>query len=118
MKALITLLILTLIPLISTAAENRWTNECPGVSERYCPNVGKTGNNSFNNPPILRGKKLGKIKGVTWRPKGSTIAYVEGVSDAGIPEKKIKAQKDAIYYIIEDGTGKVFLRKCVDVVAK
>ena len=118
MKTLITLFILALTPLICTAAENRWTNECPDVSERYCPGVGKTGVNSFNNPPILRGKKLGKIKGVIWRPKGSTIAYVEGVSDAGIPEKKIKALKDAIYYIIEDGKGKVFLRKCVDVEVK
>lgn len=105
-------------PLISAAAENRWTNECPDVSERYCPNVGKTGINSFNNPPILRGKKLGKIKGVTWRPKGSAIAYVAGVPDAGISEKKIKTPKDALYYIIDDGTGKVFLRKCRDVDAK
>ena len=121
MKTLITLITLSTLAmtsLTSAAAENRWTNECPGASDRYCPNVGKTGLNSFNNPPILRGKKLGKIKGVTWRPKGSAIAYVAGVSNAGIPEKKITAPKDDLYYILGDGTGKEFLRKCRDVDAK
>lgn len=103
---------------MSQASSQEWPDECPDVSERYCPEVGKTAHNSFNNPPILRGKKLGKIIGVSWRKKGDPIKYVAGFPDAGIPPKAIKSEQDAFYFIVEKGRGEIFLRKCVDIDAK
>lgn len=118
MKFFIALALVTITPLSGLAAQNDWLNECPGVSEVYCPNVGKTAHNSFNNPPILRGIRLGAIVGVSFRTKGSAIAYVPGFPEAGIPERAIEATGDDHYYIIDDGRGKLFLRKCRDVDAK
>jgi len=118
MRFFIALTLVVITALSGHAAQQEWTDECPNVSEIYCPNVGKAAHNSFNNPPILRGIKLGAIVGVSFRPKGSAVAYVAGIPEAGIPERAITAIADDLYYIIDDGRGKLFLRKCRDVDAR
>ena len=57
----------------------------------------------------MRGIKLGKITGVTWRPKGSVIGVSPAIPSAGIPESVRKSPRDAYYYIIDDGSGKPFV---------
>jgi hypothetical protein len=55
------------------AAQPRWQNICPKDDVSYCKNVGKNAHNNSTNPPLLRGIKVGKIIGVSWRPKDSVI---------------------------------------------
>lgn len=96
-----------------------WRTVCPDPNVSYCSNVGKFAHNNFKNPPILRGVELGKIIGVTWRPKGSIIEYEEAIPSAGIPEDTYFSPKDAYYYIIDDGSGEdPFLRACDEIDAK
>ena len=100
------------------AAQPNWQNICPKDDVSYCKNVGKNAHNNFTNPPLLRGIKLGKIIGVSWRSKGSVIGISEAIPSAGIPESVRKSPRNAYYYIINDGSGKPFLRQCREIDAK
>ena len=111
------------------AAQPNWQNICPKNTVSYCKNIGKNAHNNSTNPPVLRGIKLGKIIGVSWRPKGSVIGISEAIPEAipevGIPEEIRTSPRDAYYYIIDDGMidakGKEkqpFLRQCREIDAK
>ncbi len=119
----ILLVIILSIPNYVKAEE--WQNICPDPNVIYCDNVGKDAYNNNINPPFLRGIKLGKIIGVTWRPKGSVVGISEAMPEAGIPKEVRKSPRDAYYYIIDDGMvdakGKKkppFLRQCREIDAK
>jgi hypothetical protein len=114
-KLLLTLLIIS-FPVFAVASE--WQSICPDPEVMYCKDVGKYAHNNATNPPILRGIKLGKIVGVSWRPKGSVIGVSEAIPAAGIPESVRTSPRDAYYYIIDDGGGKPFLRQCREIDAK
>jgi len=73
----------------------------------YCKNVGKNAYNGIANARGLRGIKLGKIVGVSWKTKGSFVSRSQGT-----------ASRDAYYYIIDDGLGKPFPRQCREIDAK
>jgi len=100
------------------AAQPNWQNICPKDNVSYCKNIGKNAHNNSTNPPVLRSIKLGKIIGVSWRPKGSVIGISEAIPSAGIPESVRKSPRNAYYYIIDDGSGKPFLRQCREIDAK
>ncbi len=102
----------------AVSAQPQWANICPDPQVQYCKNVGKIAQNNDTNPPFLRGIKLGKIVGVAWRPKGSLIGYSKAIPDAGIPASTRTSLRDAYYYIIDDGSGKPFLRQCREIDAK
>lgn len=99
------------------ATEVTYNNICSRVENIYCNNVGKTAYNGYGNAPALRGVKLGKIIGVTYKKKGAAISISEAIPEAGIPETVRTAPRDAFYYIIEDGWGS-FLRECREIDAK
>jgi len=109
-----------------TKVQMEWENICPNPDVPYCQNVGKDAyNNSKSLSTFLRGIKLGKITGVTWRPKGSIIGYAEAIPKAGIPERIRTSPRDAYYYIINDGMLdadgkklKPFIRQCREIDAK
>lgn len=106
-------------PLASLATQPNWTNICPKPDVAYCKGVGKkNAHNNSTNPPLLRGIKLGEITGVTWRPKGSMIGVSPAIPSAGIPESVRKSSRDAYYYIIDDGSGKAFVRQSREIDAK
>jgi hypothetical protein len=100
------------------AAQPNWQNICPKDNVSYCKNIGKNAHNNSTNLPVLRGIKLGKIIGVSWRPKGSVIGISEAIPSAGIPESVRKSSRNAYYYIINDGSGKLFLRQCREIETK
>ena len=102
----------------SNATSPNWTNICPKPDVSYCKGVNKNAHNNSTNPPLMRGIKLGKITGVTWRPKGSVIGISAAIPAAGIPESIRKSPRDAYYYIINDGSGKPFVRQCREIDAK
>lgn len=83
-----------------------WKTICPTREVYYCQDVEKYAYNNSTNPPLLRGIKLGKIIGVAWRPKGSLIGNSR------------LSPRNAYYYIIDDGSGKPFLRQCREIDAK
>ena len=118
MKRLITLMALLLLPLMFVAAEAKWNKSWPDTRVSYRKAIGKKAYNNSTNPPVLRGIKLGKIVGVSWRPKGSMIGVSEAIPAAGIPESIRKSPRDAYYYIIDDGSEKPFLRQCREIDAK
>lgn len=105
-------------PLASMATQPSWTNICPTPDLAYCKGVGKDAHNNSTNPPLLRGIKLGKIIGVTWRPKGSVIGVSPTITSAGITESVRKSPRDAYYYIIDDSSGKAFVRQSREIDAK
>ena len=105
-------------PIASMAVQPKWTNICPKPEVPYCKSVGKNAYNNSMNPPLLRGIKVGKIVGVTWRPKGSIIGVSPAIPAAGIPESVRKSPRNAYYYIIDDGSGKPFVRQCREIDAK
>jgi len=107
-----------MLPFASNATKANWTNICPKPEVSYCKNIGKKAHNNSTNPPLMRGIKLGKISGVTWRPKGSVIGISPAIPAAGIPESIRKSPRNAYYYIINDGTGKPFVRQCREIDAK
>lgn len=109
---------LLFFPLVSIAAQPNWTNICPKPDVSYCKGVSKIAHNNSTNPPLLRGIKLGKITGVTWRPKGSVIGISAAIPSAGIPESIRKSPRDAYYYIINDASNKPFVRQCREIDAK
>ncbi len=106
------------LPFVSNAIQPSWTNICPKPDVSYCKGIGKNATNNSTNPPLMRGIKLGKITGVTWRPKGSIIGISPAIPAAGIPESIRKSPRNAYYYIINDGTGKLFVRQCREIDAK
>lgn len=112
------LVVFLLSPVVVVAAQPKWENICPKDDVTYCKDVGKNAHNNSTNPPLLRGIKLGKIMGVCWRPKGSVISISEAIPSAGIPESVRTSPRDAYYYIIDDGSGKPFLRQCSEIDAK
>ena len=118
MKQMLAVLLLISIPLSAFAGQSNWTNICPKSDVPYCSGVGKHAYNNSSSPPLLRGVKLGKIIGVSWRPKGSVIAVSEAIPQAGIPEEVRTSPRDSYYYIIDDGGGRPFLRQCREIDAK
>ena len=118
MKKAILVVTIILLPMIAFAGQPNWQNICPDPDVSYCTNVGKTAANNSTNPPALRGIELGKITGVSWRPKGSVIGVSEAIPAAGIPESVRTSPRNAYYYIIDDGGGKPFLRQCREIDAK
>lgn len=118
MKCFISSLLLILFPAVLYAGQPNWQNICPKGDVPYCKSIGKDAHNNSTNPPMLRGIKLGKITGVSWRPKGSVIGISEAIPSAGIPESIRKSPRNAYYYIIDDGGGKPFLRQCREIDAK
>lgn len=117
-KKTIPILIIMLLPLVAFAGQTNWQNICPDSNVPYCKDIGKTAANNPTNPPALRGIELGKITGVSWRPKGSVIGVSEAIPAAGIPESVRTSPRNAYYYIIDDGGGKPFLRQCREIDAK
>lgn len=106
-------IILVIIIFASPVQADGWTSVCgdPDYSYcNYCDNVGKSALNNFTNPSALRGVKIGKIVGVAWRPKGSVI------SPSGASSVRV-SPRNAFYYIIDDGWGKL-LRQCREIDAK
>ena len=119
MKQIIVTILLVLLPFTALCVgQPKWTNICPDPGVPYCKDVGKDAYNNTTNPPLLRGIKVGKIVGVSWRPKGSVIGISEAIQKAGIPEEIRTSPRDAYYYIIDDGSGKPFLRQCREIDAK
>lgn len=118
MKKILLVFLIVLFPMIANATQVDWSNVCPDKDVLYCNDVGKEAFNNSTNPPLLRGIKLGKIIGVAWRPKGSVISVSEAIPSAGIPESVRTSPRDAYYYIIDDGSGKPFLRQCREIDAK
>lgn len=104
--------------LASFAAQPDWTNICPKPDVPYCDEVGKVAYNGAGMPQALRGIKLGEIVGVTWRPEGSIIGVSEAIPSAGIPQEIRTSQRSAYYYIIDDGSGRPFVRQCREIDAK
>ena len=82
--AMVSMFVILLAHTVSAAQQN-WQSICPRDDVPYCKDVGKTAHNNSTNPPLLRGVKLGKIVGVSWRPKGSVIGVSEAIPSAGIP---------------------------------
>lgn len=107
-----------LLPLVSMATQPSWTDVCPKPDVSYCKSVGKNAHNNSTNPPLMRGIKLGKIIGVTWRPKGSIIGISAAIPSANIPESIRKSPRDAYYYIINDASNKPFVRQCREIDAR
>lgn len=95
-----------------------FNNVCPDPGLEHCKHVGKDAHNNAMNPPALRGIRLGKIVGVSWKKQGAAIGTSEAVPSAGIPEEARLSPRDAFYFIIDDGAGKPFLRQCVEIEAK
>ena len=118
MKKIVLVLMTIIMPYIVLAAQPDWKNICPDPSVFYCKGVGKNAHNNSTNHPALRGIKLGKIIGVSWRPKGSVIGVSPAIPSAGIPESVRTSPRDAYYYIIDDSSGKPFLRQCREIDAK
>lgn len=118
MKFLVSILFVLLFPIVLYAVQPNWQTVCPDNDISYCKNIGKNAHNNSTNPPVLRGIKLGQIKGVSWRPKGSVIGISEAIPSAGIPESIRNSPRDAYYYIIDDGSGKPFLRQCREIDAQ
>ena len=106
------------LPITAFAAQPDWTNICPTPEVPYCKGVGKNAHNNSLKPPLLRGVRLGKILGVAWRPKGSVIGIAPAIPSAGIPQQIRTSPRNAYYYIIDDGSGRPFLRQCREVEAK
>ena len=81
-----------------------WENICEKQENVYCSDIDKAAYDSHN------GIKLGKIIGVTYRPKGSNI----GLSNPR------PSPRNAFYYIIDDGMPgmKPFIRQCREIDAK
>ena len=100
------------------ATQTNWQNICPKDDVPYCKNINKNAHNNSTSPPLLRNIKVGKITGVSWRPKGSVIGVSEAIPSAGIPESIRTSPRDAYYYIIDDGSGKPFVRQCREIDAK
>jgi hypothetical protein len=78
-----------------------WVNDCgkKKAATEYCQCVGKNISHSKNRQPV------GEITGVSWRPIGSLIEgkkAADAARAAGLPPRT--SQKDAFYYIIDDGT--------------
>jgi hypothetical protein len=96
--------------------QTRWQNVCPDESISYCQDVGKEAYDA-TGPPVLRNTKLGKVIGVSWRPKGSIIGISPAIPETGIPKEIRTAPRDAYYYIVDDGWGpeKAFLRECREI---
>ncbi len=105
-------------PFAGIAVQPDWTNGCPKPDVSYCKGVGKDAYNNSTNPPLMRGIRLGKITGVTWRPKGSIIGISEAIPSAGIGETIRTSPRDAYYYIVDDGSGKPFVRQSREIDAK
>lgn len=118
MRWIITSILVFLIPLVVYAAQPNWQSVCPNADIPYCKNIGENAHNNATNPPAIRGIKLGKIIGVSWRPKGSVIGISEAIPSAGISESVRISPRNAYYYIIDDGSGKLFLRQCREIDAK
>lgn len=114
----VTALTLMIWVLPNSASELNFTNVCPKPDVPYCDGVGKNAYNNSTNPPALQGIKLGKIVGVTWRPKGSVIGISEAIPAAGIEEEVRTSPRDAYYYMIDDGGEKLFVRQCREIDAK
>lgn len=119
MKWFIAALIVSISSSFALAAQPKWENVCPNQKISYCEEIGKNAhNNEAITPPIFQGVKVGKIIGVIWREKGSVIEISVAIPSAGIPEFVRKSPQDAYYYIIDDGSGKPFLRPCTEMVAR
>ena len=95
---------------------NAWDiqNVCPDTNITYCKNVYSNAYNYYGNK-VMKNVKLGYIIGVAWRPKGSIIGRSKGIPSAGTPESVRTSSRDAYYYIIDDGSGKLFLRQCREI---
>jgi hypothetical protein len=111
-------LVCLLLPLVVSATDLSFTNVCPDRSVEYCKNVDRIAHNNKTNPPLARGIKLGKIVGVAWKRKGGIIGISEAIPAAGISESVRTSPRDAFYYIIDDGSGRPFLRQCREIDAK
>ncbi len=107
-----------LFPFSSMATQPNWTDICPNLDVSYCKGVGENAHNNSTNSPLLHGIKLGKIIGVTWRPKGSLIGVSAAIPAANIPKSIRKSPRDAYYYIINDASNKPFVRQCREIDAK
>jgi hypothetical protein len=118
MRLIVLILVALIFPLSAVAAHPNWQNVCSNDSVSYCRNVGKIAYNNFTNPLLARDVKLGKIIGVSWRPKGSLTGVSEAIPSAGIPKSIRTSPRNAYYYIIDDGGGKPFLRQCREIDAK
>ncbi len=119
MKLIIALFLAFLLqPFSSIVAQPNWSNICPSPEVPYCKGVGKNAHNNSTNPPLMRGIKLGKIIGVTWRPKGSVIGISSAIPAANIPESVRTSPRNAYYYIIDDAFNKLFIRQCREIDAK
>ena len=87
--------------LLNTTLLYGWDNDCgkKKAATEYCQCVGK---NIFDSKTKL---PVGKIIGVSWRPIGSLIEgkkAADAARAAGFPPRT--SQKDAFFYIIDDGT--------------
>lgn len=105
-----------LSPLSHATDEKPWENLCPNPDIFYCKNVDKTAYHGQSSPPHLKGRKLGKIIGVAWMPKGTIIGYEKQIPEAGIPRKALLSPRSAFYYIIfDEGWNREFLRPCLEI---
>jgi len=119
MRVLVVLM--ALCALVATASAETigpWTNTCPNrVASEYCDQVGKYAYNAYGIP-AMRAVKLGRIVGVSWRPKGSLVGHAPAIPEAGIPKQIRLSPRNAYYYIIDDGGGDPFLRMAWEIDAK
>ncbi|MBZ0098991.1 MAG: hypothetical protein K8F30_07890, partial [Taibaiella sp.] len=92
-----------------SADASEWADICKTKPNPYCKAVGQSAYNA-TGPAALRRVRLGEIKGVTWRPKGSVIGASPAIPAAGIPKSIRVSPRDAFYFIVDDGSGKPFLR--------
>ena len=104
---------------VKSEFNSSWSNVCPNPDIFYCNDINKNAYNSSRYFPVSATEfKLGKIIGVTWRPKGSLIGYSPAIPKANIPEEYRLSPRDAYYYIIDDGFGKPFVRQGREIDAK
>jgi hypothetical protein len=101
----------------ATSQAVEWQNICPDPSNYYCKDVGKSAYNAAG-PQIMREIKLGKIIGVTWRPKGSIIGISPAMPKVGLPQQIRLSPRDSFYYIINDEWGEPFIRQCREITAR
>jgi hypothetical protein len=96
-----------LIPSFILATDTgSWDNLCPDPGIYYCKNVDKSAYPGYGSPAGLKGIRLGKIIGVTWKSKGRIIGQGR------------RSPRNAYYYIIERGGEDHFLKQCREVEAK
>ncbi len=94
MRVFISILFILTSSLAYAINNDPWHNVCPQPDVSYCKNIGQDAYNA-SGAEFVKNIRLGKITGVSWRPKGSMIGYSEPLPDAGIPGRTHTSPRDS-----------------------